>query len=441
MCSQPIPAETSVLHTKFARYDAEMADPAPHPIPLSEPGRKLVATVAAGLLNTLDEFSKHIDDSVLTEFPEIAGAPEELRESLARSTRAHVALFPGMVGTWADPRSAVAPPEALAWAAEVGRYGLPVETLLRIYRVGHATISQRWLDELSAHATDPAVLAEAASATSAYLFTYVDAVLQPIIAGYIAERERRLSEAQSVRESELRQVLAGDSVDIAQASNRLRYRLDRWHVGFVAWVPDGDPASISRLEPAGRAVAKALGVDEPPLTMAAATQVLYGWVGAWTELSTDPLSAIDGVQVSMGSPGRGLDGFRLSHEQARLARRLSRLRRDGGPATIQYADCDVAALLASDLDQARRFVTSVLGVMADDEPAHRKLLDTVAVYHREGMSISRTAARLGIHANTVTYRVRRVVDASGETDSGSLRLRAAVELAAYVGRSSADLAQ
>lgn len=403
-----------------------------HPIPLSEPGRQLVATVAAELLSRLDEFSQHIDDELLRNLPELAATPVEIREGLARSTRAHAALFPGMIGTWTDPRSVTAPPEALAWAIDIGRYGLPVETLLRAYRVGHAVISQFWLDLLLARTADPAILAEASAATTAYLFAYVDAILQPIIADYVEERERRARESQSVRESELRRLLAGEQVDVAHASSRLGYRLDRWHLGFAAWVPEGDPDSRHQLSAAGRAMAAALGVEEQPLTLPAAHHVLYGWVGSWSEPADIPLPEFDGVRISSGNPGRGIEGFRHSHEQARLARGLATQHPGGGPSTLRYRDCDVATLLAADIDQARHFVATVLGPLDGGEPSSQKLLDTVAIYHQEGLSITRTAARLGIHPNTVTYRVRRVLDATGETDSGSLRLRAAVELAQYL---------
>jgi PucR C-terminal helix-turn-helix domain len=131
--------------------------------------------------------------------------------------------------------------------------------------------------------------------------------------------------------------------------------------------------------------------------------------------------------------GRGLEAFRRSHEQARRVGRLAVLGPDEGPRALQYRDCDVTTLLAADPGHAHELVFAVLGPLADDEPAHRKLVDTVAIYHQEGMSVTRSAARLVVHPNTEAYRVRRVLDTSGETDSGSLRLRAVVALARNVG--------
>lgn len=75
-------------------------------------------------------------------------------------------------------------------------------------------------------------------------------------------------QAQSIRESELRRLLSGEPLDVAEAGNRLSYRLDRWHLGFVAWVPEGDGSTAARLAAAGSALAAALDVEEPALTRA-----------------------------------------------------------------------------------------------------------------------------------------------------------------------------
>jgi hypothetical protein len=80
------------------------------------------------------------------------------------------------------------------------------------------------------------------------MFIYVEAILTPIVAAHQAERERLLRRTQSLAEGELRQILRGDAVDVGTASQRLRYRLDRWHLGFILWsdnVDDDDtPAQL-----------------------------------------------------------------------------------------------------------------------------------------------------------------------------------------------------
>ena len=60
--------------------------------------------------------------------------------------------------------------------------------------------------------------------------------------------------------------------------------------------------------------------------------------------------------------------------------------------------------------------------------------DDITVYNRRTMAtrellnVRDTARTLGVHENTVAYRVRRVLELTGQQDAGSLVLRAAVEL-------------
>ena len=219
---------------------------------LSADGRRLVADVATQLGTHLGEVRRATNARILVELPELAGAPDELRTDWTDPPRARDVLR-GMLGAWADPSEATSAPEAIDWAKDLAHQGFPVEALLKAYRIGHACLWQIWLRLLTARTSDPALLAEASAATSAFMFIHVEAILTPIVAAHQAERERLLRRTQSLAEGELRQILRGDAVDVRTASQRLRYRLDRWHLGFILWsdnVDDDDtPHSSTRPAP------------------------------------------------------------------------------------------------------------------------------------------------------------------------------------------------
>jgi hypothetical protein len=398
---------------------------------LSAEGRRLVAAVAAELGDHLDQAREAINDRMRAELPELDEAPVELHDGLDRSTAAHMALLRGMLGAWTEPTVASAPREAVDWAVDLARHGFAIETLLRAYRIGHGEFWQFWLKLLSDRVDDPILLAETSAATSDYTFRYVDAALVPIIDEYLRERERLARRAQSLGEAEIRRVLRGDAVDVRLASERIRYRLDGWHAGFIVWSDAGDDSDVThQLDRAGARIVEMLRGTES-LTMPAGRSVLYGWVGSpRRRAEVGRHIEIDGMHVCVGSPGKGVDGFRRSHVQAGLARRVARLATPI-PAFLAYRDCAVAALLCADVEGAREFASEVLGEILERADADR-LLETVSVYHREGLSLNRAAERLHVHRNTVAYRVRRVVDASTEDDGGSLRLRAAVEVARLI---------
>src|SRR5690606_23223836 len=68
---------------------------------------------------------------------------------------------------------------------------------------------------------------------------------------YMEERERVLRAALNRRTETVRALLAGDEVDIEQASLRLGYRLAQTHLALVLWTDDpGDGATI-RADSAG----------------------------------------------------------------------------------------------------------------------------------------------------------------------------------------------
>jgi DNA-binding PucR family transcriptional regulator len=89
--------------------------------------------------------------------------------------------------------------------------------------------------------------------------------------------------------------------------------------------------------------------------------------------------------------------------------------------------------MTNDLDEARRFVAAELGPLGAGDDATRRLSSTLRVFLEEGASYVRAARRLGVHENTVTYRVRRAEEILGHrVRERQLELRAALRLARFV---------
>jgi hypothetical protein len=353
-------------------------------------------------------------DAVICERLDITD--EEIRASLAASTLAHVTLIAGMLGASTDPRTAVPPPETLRWAADLVRDGRSPAELLRAYRIGHGEVWAGWQRLLRPHCPDTATLDEATAHTSAFLFDYVDTVLQPLLDRHAEEVGRASARRETMRAETLRDLLAGERPDVQAAGARLRYAIDRTHVGLALWaLPGGTPED--RLE---RLQAAAARLDPRALTAPGAGDVLHAWVAS---ARPPALAAVPGVVIAAGRPGRGLEGFRTTHAEARRALEVARAGGVRGAVVVHYADVEVVALLQSDPAEARAFAQRTLASLGED------LLATLRALHDEGMNVGLTARRLGVHPNTVGSRVRRILQLTGETDPGSLRLRAAVALA------------
>jgi hypothetical protein len=78
---------------------------------------------------------------------------------------------------------------------------------------------------------------------------------------------------------------------------------------------------------------------------------------------------------------------------------------DLGPARLFVANGDLAAV--------RRYVQDVVGALLDGGPGKADLLRTMQCFFDTGRSVRESAARLGIHENTVRLRLAKVHDLTG----------------------------
>jgi DNA-binding PucR family transcriptional regulator len=102
-----------------------------------------------------------------------------------------------------------------------------------------------------------------------------------------------------------------------------------------------------------------------------------------------------------------------SHDDARVARRAAELFELGARGPIGYRTAGLLSLLSRDPAEAIRFAETELGELADDGDAAARLRATLRVYLEENLSPARTARRLGIHHNTVIYRVKQAAETLG----------------------------
>ncbi|GAA1064809.1 PucR family transcriptional regulator [Streptomyces asiaticus] len=170
------------------------------------------------------------------------------------------------------------------------------------------------------------------------------------------------------------------------------------------------------------------------LTRVLGPRTQAAWLSRATPFSESDLGLArlrppDGVRVVAGDPAQGLDGFRRTHIEATHARRVVMLSEPHAAPITRYRNVAVAALGTVDPEQARTFVTRVLGRLATDDENTLRLATTLAAYLDENRSRTRTAERLVIHPNTVAYRVQQTKQILGRgIKTGTLDLRVALAL-------------
>lgn len=397
--------------------------------------RSMIGEVVSEMHTCLDDTASLVSASI----HENCGLDDDLFPETRQSTRANLGLITTMLGQGAEPTRFTAPEEALSYARSYVHEGLSLEMLTRAYRQGQRAYSRVWLERLGARATDADSLAEAMGYFSDWLFSYIETINYPLSEVYTAEHERLIRGGLAMRSEEVRSILAGARVDPGEASSRLRYRLDARHLGFVIWsdapetgeagMADGNP--FDEMDRLAGDVAAALGGTS---TLALPIGRYYA---GWTAVSEGPAADVlpagrNGLHVAVGRVGRGIEGFRRTHKEAQLARKVASLHQRPSTRCTSYDAVALDALMTQDVDEARRFVERELGSLLDDSDANRRLAATLEVFLHEESSFVRAARRLGIHENTVAYRVRRAEELLGrKTTERQLELRTALRLARF----------
>jgi DNA-binding PucR family transcriptional regulator len=381
------------------------------------------------------ELGDQMADVLIESMPEFARSPDpDFRTGLVLSCQSNLNSLWQLLRADAPFEEITPPPEAIAWAHELVHRGFDLAPLLRAYRLGHG-LAERRFDEVAAELEIPPELRWRVSAhATRYFFAYIDTVCTQLVHDYETERARWIRGAAAARAELVAAIIRGDDVDPRDATATLRYDVNRRHLGFIVWtdtLPRGAGESSASLEAAAASIAAELG-GGPTLTIQIGERSVWAWTH-WADDDTleaaDGLSLGDGHRAALGTPASGLDGMRRSHEEARAARRVADLMGARPGSIIPYRAAALTALLTADPSEAVRFAESQLGQLAGDEDALTRLRATVRVYLEENMSPARTARRLGIHQNTVVYRVKRAEEILGrEVSHSHLELGVALRL-------------
>ena len=356
--------------------------------------------------------TQRLTTAIHAELPELNVDPE-MRAATYASSESVIRLMTDMLATDADPAGAVLPPAAVEYARAFVRQGVAIDTLLRAYQVGHSAFFEFWTAEVHRAVDDADERAAAIEEGASWTFAYVGALSRGLVERYGAERELWVRSAAAVRTQTVREILGGGRVDRDAASRRLRYELDRRHLGFVVWsVGDEDNGdTLAGLERVAFELAARLGF-ETVLTAPLGTTLVAVWVGSREPIEVpEPelvrFAAEPGAPlVALGEPGEGIDGFRRSYRQAMRARGVAQLSSARPGSGVRYRDVALTALASSDPDHAREFVETELGTLAGEDDHSRRLAATLRVYLEEQSSPRRTAQRLGVHENTIANRIK-----------------------------------
>lgn len=387
------------------------------------------ARVAGDLLPAPDEVAAEVVSVTRQRIAPLAqdSAGRELLES---SISENVAAAIGFVQGRTPAEDLEAPAAALSYARALAQRDVPLSALVRAYRVGHARV----LDEVFARidAVPVEMQAGVVMALVRRSQDYIDRVLEHVGRAYEVERERWVASRSGVRQQWVNDLLAGTSVDVAEASATLGYPVDGRHFCVRLWpaTPMTAGETATAVAEVRQHLASALRVRETLLVPTDEHEVRM-WLSAVAppELPMPPGCRL---HAAFSGPGEGLAGFRRTSEQADLVQVLVAAR----PGTARWLSYDAVApvaLLARDLPPLRELVTRTLGELAAPTERAGMLRETLRAFLAHHRSYARTGGALTLHRNSVQYRVQQALALLPRRPDDDLHLRVALDAAHWLG--------
>jgi hypothetical protein len=286
------------------------------------------------------------------------------------------------------------PPAAVAQARRAARNGVSLERVLLRYNAGRTLLEDFVMQE-----AEHSDLASQRGALRHVLRTQgalLDHSTVSISHEYQAEIERAAHLPELRRTERVQRLLAGVPVDHSE----LGYDFDAEHLGMIAMGP-GAQETV-------RALAARLG--RQLLSVSRSEETVWAWLGGQASPAIGDVERLlsdrepAGVSLAIGVPGKGIEGWRLTHRQAQAAM-LVFLQR---PQTItRYADVALLAAVLKDRELAKSLVEVHLAPLDSqkDGPVSR---ETLRAYFASGCNAATAAAALKVDRHTVERRLHTI---------------------------------
>lgn len=357
----------------------------------------MLATVAEGLRANVDEIADRMIAVQRVEIPAYAEMTDPTLLADAKSVSVAV------VGMWLDVMASARSlsDEALAPVIEGSRrrasQGIDMEPLLRAYRVG---IRVMWTEAISSPIWKASSLDAAMGPIATGALAFADRITTAVAAAYIDEAAHLAREREHRRSSLLNVILAGPTSE----QHRAIADLAEPHYVVVAQVEEG--ASLAKLEAVGSMLERQVGARLWTVRHSSVVAVIFG---------SQPRAAIRERLADLADDGRviafGLGNRATSTAETRVSYSEAAEALNTGSAlgltegrVHDYAALAPVLALVRDRSVAQRFAASALeplsGILS-----RRWALPTLEAYLSRGGRTGQMAEALGLHPNTVKYRM------------------------------------
>lgn len=297
------------------------------------------------------------------------------------------------------------PVALLAQARLAARNRVSLETVLRRYFAGYSLLGDFLIEEAQAAGLEEGEELKRLMRISVALF---DHVLNAVSDEYRREVRERVSSSRQRREERIERLLAGELVVPAELS----YDLDAHHLGAIA---SGSGATDFLRELAACLEARLLLVPR-------ADGATWAWFGG--RRSLDPREVTRrvrgqhpaGLALSLGEPGEGVAGWRLTHRQAKAALPVAA---HGDEPVVCYGEVALVAAALQDRFLADCLRGRYMAPLEEEGDGGTVALATLRAYFTAERNAASAAAALGISRQAVNSRLRVIEERLGSPVNAS----------------------
>lgn len=285
------------------------------------------------------------------------------------------------------------PPAVLAEARHAARDRVGLDVVMRRLLAGHAVLTAFLIDtaEQCDQRTDiplKTILGDQA--------IMLDKLTDAVVVEYNRDLSERPVSEEERRTRRIQRLLDGELLNAAE----LDYHLNGHHLGAVLTGPGAIEAA--------RRIAESL---DRRLLLARPEHTVWAWFGGQSAIDREELDrSIEGeweseVVLALGEPASGLDGWRLTHRQARAAMLIAS-RTPGSP--VRYRSVALLASMLQDELLTRSLYDLYLAPLQEERDGGLALRSTLRMYFRVNRNATSTAAALSVSRQTVVNRLRLV---------------------------------
>ena len=302
-----------------------------------------VQIVAERTSRRIDEVSRAIHHVILREVPRDSVGDQHLvdivtavfqanrvdhraRDCRTPSTRAHYEV----------------PAVAAEYARRLAQHNVPLEALIRAYRLGQTEFLRIAFEEARTVETNAAASLVLAQQIMDKTAEYIDWVTERVIRSYSVEHERWIIQRNVVRSRHIRRLLEGRYPESDAPDAAIEFPVRLRHIAVIAWMDavSAGPDALVQIEAELRRLRESLPMNGESLLVPADEATVWAWFPLLSHTTSGELtSAVNalarrntrGIYYAVGTIERGVHGFRVSHTRAQ--RTEHDVGRPNGPAS------------------------------------------------------------------------------------------------------------